>query len=353
MDDSWATTRQSGSSAAGAPAYPPAADGLRLCHGRSNVRDPGTKTSSSQFGGGFVLGLLYANRSSYTRSISSSVVDYPVEYGRRYHAFRQGAYSFPNDETEMHRLDMTHTLMFKSIGYKLYLAPIQPENVQRILDVGTGTGLWSIEMGDLFPNAEVVGNDLSAIQPDWLPSNVKFVVDDVESEWIDPKKYDYIFVRYMLVAIADWPKLVANIFDHLNPGGWVEFQDMDGKYYSDDGTYTEEHAMYQWNKKFIEACEAMGRTARPGPQLEGWVRHAGFQNVVHRRFKVPIGPWPRDPHFKDVGMLNLVQLLEGLEGFSLKVFCGFLGQSEGWLRELLGKVREEMKSAAVHAMFDQ
>nr|XP_036580142.1 methyltransferase domain-containing protein [Colletotrichum truncatum]KAF6787974.1 methyltransferase domain-containing protein [Colletotrichum truncatum] len=349
MDDSWATTRQSGSSAAGAPAYPPAADG------QFHAAETATIEPEADEGFNDYDSVMDDRISSYTRSISSSVVDYPVEYGRRYHAFRQGAYSFPNDETEMHRLDMTHTLMFKSIGYKLYLAPIQPENVQRILDVGTGTGLWSIEMGDLFPNAEVVGNDLSAIQPDWydqIHRALPWSVDDVESEWIDPKKYDYIFVRYMLVAIADWPKLVANIFDHLNPGGWVEFQDMDGKYYSDDGTYTEEHAMYQWNKKFIEACEAMGRTARPGPQLEGWVRHAGFQNVVHRRFKVPIGPWPRDPHFKDVGMLNLVQLLEGLEGFSLKVFCGFLGQSEGWLRELLGKVREEMKSAAVHAMFD-
>ncbi|KAF4489820.1 hypothetical protein CGGC5_v003158 [Colletotrichum fructicola Nara gc5] len=34
----------------------------------------------------------------YTKSLSSSIVDYPVYYGRRYHAFRRGAYVLPNDD---------------------------------------------------------------------------------------------------------------------------------------------------------------------------------------------------------------------------------------------------------------
>ncbi|KAF7553975.1 hypothetical protein G7046_g6944 [Stylonectria norvegica] len=36
--------------------------------------------------------------SSYTASLTSSVVNYPMEHGRRYHAFREGSYNFPNDE---------------------------------------------------------------------------------------------------------------------------------------------------------------------------------------------------------------------------------------------------------------
>ncbi|KAF4411986.1 Secondary metabolism regulator LAE1 [Colletotrichum fructicola Nara gc5] len=291
--------------------------------------------------------------SSYTRSITSSVFDYPVEYGRRYHAYRQGTYAFPNDEPELNRLDLAHILMFKSIGYRLYLAPIRPETTQRILDIGTGTGIWAIQMADKFPHAEVIGTDLSAVQPEWLPSNVKFIVDDVESAWIDPKKYDYIFVRYMLVAIADWPRLIANIYDHLTPGGYAEFQDMDGLYYADDATYPPSSSLSLWNSRFVDACEAMGRTARPGPALEGWVRaHGGFRGVTHKRFKAPIGPWARDPHFKDVGALNLRQLLDGLEGFSLKVFCGVLGWEEGDVRELLERVRAELGEGGMHVMFD-
>ncbi len=52
---------------------------------------------------------------------------------------------------------------------KLYFAPIdKPES---ILDVGTGTGIWAIEMGDDFPDAQILGTDLSATQPTWYADN--------------------------------------------------------------------------------------------------------------------------------------------------------------------------------------
>lgn len=37
---------------------------------------------------------------------------------------------------------------------KFFLAPID-EHPQRILDLGCGTGLWAIEMGDLYPSGQV------------------------------------------------------------------------------------------------------------------------------------------------------------------------------------------------------
>ncbi|KAI8265085.1 Secondary metabolism regulator LAE1, partial [Colletotrichum sp. SAR11_239] len=78
---------------------------------------------------------------------------------------------------------------------------------------------------------------------------------------------------------------------HLTPGGYAEFQDMDGLYYADDATYPPSSSLCLWNSRFVDACEAMGRTARPGPALEGWVRaHGGFRGVTHKRFKAPIGP---------------------------------------------------------------
>ena len=48
---------------------------------------------------------------------------------------------------------------------KLYFAPIK--NPENILDIGTGTGIWSIEIGDEFPDANVIGTDLSPTQPTW------------------------------------------------------------------------------------------------------------------------------------------------------------------------------------------
>ena len=43
-----------------------------------------------------------------------------------------------------------HKLVEVTLGGKLNLAPIPP-NPQRILDIGTGTGVWAIEMGVTAP----------------------------------------------------------------------------------------------------------------------------------------------------------------------------------------------------------
>lgn len=104
-------------------------------------------------------------RSRYTASLTSSIERYPIENGRRYHAFKDGSYIMPNDESELDRLDLSHQMFKITMGDKLYLAPI--DNPARILDVGTGTGIWAIEMGDDFPDSEILGTDLSPTQPTW------------------------------------------------------------------------------------------------------------------------------------------------------------------------------------------
>jgi hypothetical protein len=77
----------------------------------------------------------------------------------------------PNDELEQDRLDMSHALMTKAIGDKLFLAPIDTDKMHRVLDIGTGTGICttppsrltllktdrlgvpgSMAMGDEYPN---------------------------------------------------------------------------------------------------------------------------------------------------------------------------------------------------------
>lgn len=49
--------------------------------------------------------------------------------------------------------------------------------------------------------------------PTFVPQNVKFEVDDVESPWLYETKFDWIFCRYMAASIFDWPKLVNTIYE--------------------------------------------------------------------------------------------------------------------------------------------
>jgi trans-aconitate methyltransferase len=118
---------------------------------------------------------------------------------------------------------MIHHVFYRLISNRLFVAPIKP-NGKRILDLGTGTGIWPIQLGHKYPGAElIVGSDLSPIQPERAPPNVRFLVDDVEQDWAEPEPYDYVHCKYMAGSIKDWPRLVRQIYDNLKPGGWFEF----------------------------------------------------------------------------------------------------------------------------------
>lgn len=131
-----------------------------------------------------------------SESLTDSVQNFPEEFGRTYHAYKAGcelnrphdinlslipvlAYAFPNDDIEIERLDLQNEIMLLLFGGRLYFAPFSKKNPPRnILDIATGTGEWAIKMGDEFPKSEVVATDLSPIQPNNVPPNVNFYVED-------------------------------------------------------------------------------------------------------------------------------------------------------------------------------
>lgn len=71
-------------------------------------------------------------------------------------------------------------------------------------------------MGDLYPSSNILGVDLSPIQPEWVPPNVRFMVDDVESPWLKPlNHYDYVHARHTVMAIRNWPQLMGRVFEYV------------------------------------------------------------------------------------------------------------------------------------------
>ncbi|KAI9877609.1 MAG: hypothetical protein M1830_003317 [Pleopsidium flavum] len=253
-------------------------------------------------------------------------------------------------EKENDRLDIAHKLFDVRLKGKLHLAPIG-KNPQRILDLGTGTGIWAIEMGDKYPSAEILGNDLSPIQPRWVPPNVRFEVDDIESDWAYSEKFDYIHCRCLASALKDWPNLIRQSFEHTKPGGWVEFQDLDITWTSPDGSLKDSSSIYKANREFISASKKMGMEPSPGPKLEAWVKEAGFTNVVHERMAMPIGTWPADKTLKEVGAWNYLQYMEGLEGFFLALFTRVLDYTPEEVKLFMAQVRKDSKDPKIHAMY--
>ncbi len=55
-------------------------------------------------------------------------------------------------QNELDRLDLTHQMFRLVLNDRLHLAPIENGPI-KILDIGTGTGIWAIEMGNALPRA--------------------------------------------------------------------------------------------------------------------------------------------------------------------------------------------------------
>lgn len=62
-------------------------------------------------------------------------------------------------------MDLKHHVMMLLCDARLHLAPIV--DPRKILDIGTGTGIWVMEMAEQYPRSMIWGTDLSPIQPSW------------------------------------------------------------------------------------------------------------------------------------------------------------------------------------------
>ncbi|KAL2223280.1 S-adenosyl-L-methionine-dependent methyltransferase [Thermoascus aurantiacus ATCC 26904] len=287
--------------------------------------------------------------SNYTASLTSSVLAYRKENGRSYHAYCDGHYLGPNDEQEMDRLDMMHEMMLTMTGRKLFLAPIG-ESPRRALDLGTGTAGYHV--ADQFPSAEVIGNDLSPIQPNNVPPNLKFIVDNFEDEWVyGNKRFDFIHARYLAGSVKDFKRLLEQCYKHTAPGGWVEFQDWNVKMYSEDGTL-EGTSINQYYETVIAAFEKAGYVTSPGPLLENWFREAGFVDIHIQKYQIPMGTWPKDKHYKLLGTWNLMQAETGFEAGAMAVLTRYEGWSKDEVSILVARTKNDAKNRAIHGIND-
>ncbi|EFX03665.1 methyltransferase type 12 [Grosmannia clavigera kw1407] len=232
---------------------------------------------------------------SLVGSLTSSVYAHVYENGRRYHMYKQGLYPLPNDDGEYGRESIRHALFLDLLSGRLHLAPIG-DSPQKIMDIGTGFGDWSIEMGDKYPSARVIGLDLSPIQPVWVPPNVEFVVEDAEEDqWIHGNDFDFIHFRVAAVVLKDPIRVAATAFDNLKPGGWIEFQEILPRVGCNDSTMPDDYAMQRY---YHTVCDIMARKygwdAFVAERLPVELERIGFVNIQRKVYHVPIGFWPKD-----------------------------------------------------------
>ncbi|RHZ58998.1 hypothetical protein CDV55_104024 [Aspergillus turcosus] len=286
---------------------------------------------------------------SYTTSITSSALNYTYENGRRYHSFHEGEYVLPNDEQEQDRLDLSHHIYRMLLKGELHAAPIK--NPRRVLDIGTGTGIWAIDFADAHPESEVIGNDLSPIQPSWIPPNCRFEIDDFELPWSYSQPFDFIHGRELVGAIRDHEKLFRQAYDNLNPGGWLEMASIDVNSYSDDGTHLKAVNMMEAVKNMHLASAKHGKDMTTAHTWKEKMEKAGFVNVRDDVYKLPQSPWPKDPKLKELGRYHQVNMFEAIGPYCFALFTRYLGWSRPEIEVLVAGMRKELQNYQTYHLY--
>ncbi|KAL1979478.1 hypothetical protein VTN96DRAFT_5722 [Rasamsonia emersonii] len=269
------------------------------------------------------------------------------EHGRRYHAYHDGAYLAPNDEQEQDRMDLVHHVYYLLMGGKLHLAPISP-NPQRVLDLGTGTGMWAIDFADEHPSAQVIGTDLSPIQPRWLPPNCIFEIDDFEEEWVYTTPFDFIHGRELEGCIADDERLFRQAFKHLRSGGYIELQCAAPYFLSHDNTAEKAKYCQMWVKGLRDGGIKFGKPFHNVPEWKDKLKKAGFVDVQETILENAIGKWPDDPERKQAGELQEYQQIQAIESYTPAMFSRVLGWSQEEIAVLMANAKKEVKNPDLH-----
>lgn len=285
-----------------------------------------------------------------TTSLRSSIYEFVEEHGRTFHRYKEGKYWMPNDQLEQERLDLQHSVFMMLLKGRLGLAPIQ--NPQSVLDLGTGTGIWAIDFAHLYPTAEVLGTDLSPIQPDYVPANCRFEVDDAEDDWIysPSRKFDYVHLRLMFHTFTNHRRVIDSALEHLRPGGWMEWQDYYAEIQCVDDTM-KGTALERWNKLYVEGGKKLGRDMLAPRRYKGMMEAAGFTNVTEERLVIPGNAWPRGKDQKKLGLWQMTNFLDGIHAVTMTIFTKGLGMAREEVELLLVDVRNDIKNLGVHFYF--
>ena len=253
----------------------------------------------------------------------------------------------PNDDEEQTRLAIAHQAYLPILGGQLTLAHI-PGSAKRILDIGTSTGDWALAIAELYPEAEIIATDItSALQPGVGPPNLFFELDDVEDEWAYNEPFDFIHVRSLSGAIANWDQVYAEVASNLKPGGCFEVVDS-GPILLKEGSSDSHLSIY--NAVIQLAAERSGRPLNLDHLKEAAFEKTGLSVTKSRIFEVPLGTWPDDPQKKLAGKMSMIVALEGLEAESLRLLTKYQKWKIEEVKDLCSKVQQEILAGRAFRM---
>ncbi|KAI0260231.1 S-adenosyl-L-methionine-dependent methyltransferase, partial [Gloeopeniophorella convolvens] len=184
------------------------------------------------------------------------------------------------------RLDAMHNGIKTYLDGKFFLAPL--DKPQTILDVGCDSvSRRAIEAAEKFPEASVIGVDISPMPPRPTPSNFEFrQLNILEASPWEAGTFDVVHVRFLFIHLPKPQQIVPQIVQLVKPGGWLLLEEV-SLLDSFEGDAQGVRTAFESLRKY---WESNNQTPATGTQLESWLNQTGaFSEVNVHEAVAPIG----------------------------------------------------------------
>ncbi|KAF7288713.1 S-adenosyl-L-methionine-dependent methyltransferase [Mycena chlorophos] len=225
---------------------------------------------------------------------SEDTAQTPIAHTARvYQTYPGSSYSLPTDNVELQRLILQHNSLKILFQDCLVFPPLELGVSDQVLDVGTGPGLWILELArSAGSQTPMVAIDIEArLFPQSPPPNIEFRVASVlnlPEEWTDT--FSLVNQRLLMLALrtVEWPQALHELYRVTRRGGWVQLGE--GVAYF-EGEYPDKPCMEKLvacSRRLAEARDLFIDCANAIPTM---LEEAGFVDIHSEMREQPVGKW--------------------------------------------------------------
>ncbi|KAF7303053.1 S-adenosyl-L-methionine-dependent methyltransferase [Mycena kentingensis (nom. inval.)] len=247
----------------------------------------------------------------------------PIAHTARvYQEYPGSQYELPTDAPERDRLALQYQILKELFANRVVYAPVELQNGDRVLDAGTGPGLWVADLAAASAGTvelELVGVDIERrLFPDPAPPNARFLVHsilDLPQEWSDT--FTLVNQRFLIIALTreEWVRALKELYRVVKPGGWVQFLEpivwglREEQLQMGDDVYERRPCMEKVVAMYRAVARLRGLDVDVGYRLESMLAEAGFVEVRSECQSAKVGRWGGD---KGTAMKAMKDILAGV-----------------------------------------
>lgn len=183
-------------------------------------------------------------------------------------------------------------------------------NPIKILDIGCGTGAMTRLLARKYPEAQIIGLDMSAVPEgrytklahvEFVQADILDLLRDGKDEKFQPESFDYIFQRLLIFGMKSWPRYLSDVTRLLKPGGWLELHEGNVNIRKSENGPSLSDSWFHYPRWKADA-EAIGLDIEIGAKLVGLFETTdGLDDISEYIYRIFPKSWPDRPELDGLG----------------------------------------------------